>query len=230
MAGGCTSQDSTSQDRRARASSGSERNPNGISPLATAERRQAEREQVTYAFFNPADQAGSGGDPEMQPVSSAPSLDYASVALCAAPSAEPLRALAEYWRSKCSGGALPSRSAIEPAEIVRHLPWIFMADVLDGGADYRYRLLGTGIVSANYRDVTGRSFRELYGADPAKLAGARLGFDQALVSAAPAFTTGRAFWRPDWAFDHFESAFFPLAADGAAIDIIFGEITYLTPV
>jgi hypothetical protein len=185
---------------------------------------------VSHVFLNPADQAGSGGKPEGEPVSAAPRLDYASVTLCAAPSAVALRELAEYWHSKCSGDALPSRRAIEPAEIVRHLPWIFMADVIEGGADYRYRLLGTSIVSANYRDVTGRSFRELYGADPAKLAGARLGFDQALVSAAPAFTTGRAFWRPDWAFDHFESAFLPLAADGAVIDIIFGEITYLTPV
>jgi len=185
---------------------------------------------VTHVLFNPADQAGSGGHSDSEPVSAAPMLDYATVTLCAAPSAAPLRELADYWRSKCSGGVLPSRRAIEPAEIVRHLPWIFMADVIDGGADYRYRLLGTSIVSANYRDVTGRSFRELYDADPAKLAGARLGFDQALVSAAPAFTTGRAFWRPDWAFDHFECAFFPLAADGAAIDIIFGEITYLTPI
>jgi hypothetical protein len=185
---------------------------------------------VTYALFNPADQPGAGGNVEGQPVPATPMLDYATIALCDAPSAEPLRQLAEYWRSKCSGAVLPSRQSIEPAEIVRHLPWIFMADVIEGGTDYRYRLLGTGIVSANYRDATGRSFRELYGADPAKLAGARLGFDQALATAAPVFTHGRAFWRPDWAFDHFESAFFPLATDGAAIDIIFGELAYLEPI
>ena len=184
---------------------------------------------MTYAFFNPADQSGSGGTVEGDPVSAAPLVDYASVSICAAPAAESLLELTVYWRNKCSGSVLPSRRSIEPADIVKHLPWIFMADVIEGGADYRYRLLGTGIVSSNYRDATGRSFRELYGADPAKLAGARLGFDQALATAAPAFTAGRAFWRPDWAFDHFESAFFPLASDGAAIDIIFGEIAYLTP-
>jgi hypothetical protein len=104
-----------------------------------------------------------------------------------------------------------------------------MVDVLEGGADYRYRLLGTSIVSANYRDATGRTFRDLYGADAAKLAGARLGFDRVLASGAPAYTRGRAFWRPDWAFDHFESAFFPLSTDGRSVDIILGEITYLMP-
>ena len=114
---------------------------------------------------------------------------------------------------------LPDRHAIDPGEIVQHLPWIFMVDVLEGGADYRYRLLGTGIVAANYRDATGRSFRDLYGDDRTKLAGARLGFDQARVTAGPAFTSGRAFWRPDWAYDRFESAFLPLSTGGDSIDI-----------
>jgi hypothetical protein len=196
--------------------------------LAARKRRQT-AEIVTYTLFNSADHPGSGGpDREDGPAAPAPMLDYATIALCDAPTAAPLRELAAYWRSKRTA-VLPSRKSIEPAEIVRHLPWIFMADVIEGGADYRYRLLGTSIVSTNYRDVTGRSFREIYGADPAKLAGARLGFDQALSSGAPAFTQGRAFWRPDWAFDHFEAAFFPLASDGRMIDIILGEITYLTP-
>jgi hypothetical protein len=185
---------------------------------------------VTYAFFNPADHPGSSGQGGADgPASPAPQLDYASVALCPAPTAKPLLELAAYWRGKCAGKALPSRTSIDPSEIVSHLPWIFMVDVLEGGAEYRYRLLGTSIVSANYRDATGKSFRDLYGAGSAKLAGARLGFDQALTSGAPAYTHGRAFWRPDWAFDHFESAFFPLSSDGRSIDIIFGEITYLMP-
>jgi hypothetical protein len=184
---------------------------------------------VTYAFFNPADQLGSGGAPEEAAAPSSPRLDYSTIALCDAPSARPLLQLAEYWRSKRPGSALPSRKSIDPSEIVQHLPWIFMADVVDGGADYRYRLLGTSIVSANYRDVTGRSFRELYGPDTTKLDGARLGFDQALATGVPAFTRGRAFWRPDWAFDRFESVFLPLATDGVTIDIILGEITYMTP-
>lgn len=141
-----------------------------------------------------------------------------------------MQALTEYWRSKCSGRGLPGRSAIQPAEIVKHLPWVFMVDVLGGGADYRYRLLGTGIVAANYRDATGCTFRELYDQKPEQLASARLGFDRVLHTAAPAYTGGRAFWRPNWSFDRFESAFLPLSSDGATIDIIFGEIAYFAPV
>jgi len=182
---------------------------------------------VTYPLINLMGLPRDSGDDA--PVSRAPSVDCASIVPCPAPSAKLPIALAAYWRSKCHGDILPSRASIDPAEILQHLPWIFMADVLDGGADYRYRLLGTSIVSANYRDATGRSFAALYGADTVKLTGARLGFDLALASAEPAFTEGRAFWRPDWAFDRFQSVFLPLSTDGSTIDIILGEITYLTP-
>lgn len=164
---------------------------------------------------------------EIEPVSSTPALDYSTITACARPTAKTLLRLADYWRSKSVDGALPKREAIDPAEMIIHLPWLFMADVVDGGADYRYRLIGTSIVSANYRDVTGRTFRELY-SDPIKLDAARIGFDLALATGAPAYTQGRAFWRPDWTYDHFEAAFLPLSADGKTVNIIFGEITYLT--
>ena len=184
---------------------------------------------MTYALINLLGLPGTAEDADGAPVSRAPMVDCATITACPTPSARQPIELAGYWRSKLQGPLLPTRGSIDPAEIIRHLPWIFMADVIDGGADFRYRLLGTSIVSANCRDATGRSFSELYGADPDKLAGARLGFDLALATGAPAFTQGHAFWRSDWAFDRFESVFLPLATDGRTIDIILGEIAYLSP-
>jgi hypothetical protein len=162
-------------------------------------------------------------------VSQPPALDYATITTSARPTAKSLLRLTDYWQSKSAAGALPNRDSIDPTEIIVHLPWLFMADVVEGGADYRYRLIGTSVVSANYRDVTGHSFRELYGADATKLEGARLGFDRACSTRAPAYTRGRAFWRPDWTYDRFEAAFLPLSSDGSTVDIILGEIAYLTP-
>jgi hypothetical protein len=160
-------------------------------------------------------------------VSPTPALDYATITTCARPTAKSLLRLTDYWRSKSKGGALPNRDAIDPTEVIVHLPWLFMADVVEGGVDYRYRLVGTSIASANDRDLTGRSFRELY-SDPSKLEGARLGFDLARTTGAPVYTMGRAFWRPDWTYDHFEAAFLPLTSDGRTVNIILGEIAYLT--
>jgi len=167
-------------------------------------------------------------DGDLDLVSPTPALDYSTITTCARPTAKSLLRLTDYWRSKSKGGALPNRDAIDPTEMLVHLPWLFMTDVVEGGADYRYRLVGTSIVSANYRDVTGRSFRELY-TDPAKLEGARLGFDLVCKTRAPIYTEGRAFWRPDWTYDRFEAAFLPLSSDGRTVNIILGEIAYLTP-
>lgn len=163
-----------------------------------------------------------------EPVSQAPSLDLATITTCARPTAKTLLRLADYWRGKCAGDALPGRAAIDLTEIIVHLPWLFMAEVCDGGADYRYRLIGTSIVKANDSDATGRSFRELY-TDPAALDGARLGFDRACDTRAPVYIRGRALWRPDWAYDRFEAVLLPLASDGNTIDAVLGEIAYLAP-
>jgi hypothetical protein len=179
------------------------------------------------SFSTGALRGSSDAGDEFPSVPQMPALDYATITTCARPAARSLLQLTDYWRSKSVDGALPNRDAIDPTEIITHLPWLFMADVIDGGADYRYRLVGTSIVSANYRDVTGRSFRELYGADSIKLEGARLGFDLACAAAAAVYTEGRAFWRPDWTCDRFEAAFLPLSSDGSTVNIILGEIAYL---
>jgi hypothetical protein len=177
--------------------------------------------------FSIGARGGFGDGDDLEPVPATPALDYATITTCARPTAKSLLRLTDYWRSKAFAGALPNRDSIDPTEIIVHLPWLFMADVIEGGADYRYRLVGTSITSANYRDVTGRSFRELYGADPTRLDGARLGFDLACSARAPIYTQGRAFWRPDWTYDRFEAAFLPLSVDGDTVNIILGEIAYL---
>jgi hypothetical protein len=160
-------------------------------------------------------------------ISRTPAVDHTTITT-GRPTAKALLRLTDYWRSKCGGALMPTRDAIDPTEIIVHLPWLFMADVCDGGADYRYRLVGTSIVAANYRDVTGRSFRELY-TDPVKLEGARLGFDLACSTQAPVYTQGQAFWRPDWAYDRFEAVMLPLSSDGKTVNIVLGEIAYLAP-
>lgn len=60
-----------------------------------------------------------------------------------------------YWRELQTAGRLPARNAIDPAAIRTLLPYTFMVDVLDRGADFRYRLVGTDIVAHTPRDNTG---------------------------------------------------------------------------
>src|SRR6185437_105432 len=68
-----------------------------------------------------------------------------------------------YWDHKRSGRIGPRRAEIDPAEIRPHLPHLVMTDVIDGGNDFRFRLIGTRIVEGLGHDNTGRRFSEAFG-------------------------------------------------------------------
>jgi len=73
-----------------------------------------------------------------------------------------LIALYDYWRSRRSDNKLPGRADIDPVDMPRAaLPYIVLADVGEGGARIRYRLVGTAIVSEWGSDFTGRFIEEI---------------------------------------------------------------------
>ena len=49
----------------------------------------------------------------------------------------------DYWKQKRAGRAMPARSDIDPAEITKILPHVFLLDVRQEPLDFRYRLIGT---------------------------------------------------------------------------------------
>lgn len=73
-----------------------------------------------------------------------------------------LLALYDHWRLLFRGTALPSLADIDPVKIpAQVLPYIVIADVIDGGRRIRYRLVGTAMVREWGRDFTGRYVDEL---------------------------------------------------------------------
>lgn len=65
------------------------------------------------------------------------------------------RDLLTYWRGKCRDGKPPSRTDLDPlVEIPHLLKHLFMMDVV--GDQFRFRLIGSYIVSRAGRDSTGR--------------------------------------------------------------------------
>lgn len=59
------------------------------------------------------------------------------------------------------GRQLPGRPDIDPIDIPSMLPFVFLVDVLRGGADFRYRLVGTDIVRNTKKDFTGYLLSEI---------------------------------------------------------------------
>lgn len=49
----------------------------------------------------------------------------------------------DYWKRKRGSRGMPGRNDIDPAEITKILPHIFLLDVRHNPLDFRYRLIGT---------------------------------------------------------------------------------------
>ncbi len=73
------------------------------------------------------------------------------------------QAIFDYWRSKCRGGRIPSRSDIDPTEIALYLPTVSLLDI-EGSAEaraFRFRLAGTGLYDVFSREITGTVLTDL---------------------------------------------------------------------
>jgi len=71
--------------------------------------------------------------------------------------------LLEYWRrQRPARGRLPARVDIDPVELGSELiPYIALIDVVDGGARFRFRLVGTQLAVEAGLDLSGRFVDEL---------------------------------------------------------------------
>ncbi len=135
-----------------------------------------------------------------------------------------LRALFGYWREKRGDRAMPARADLDPLEIPTLLPIVGLVDVLDGGARFRYRLVGTEMVDVSGHDPTGRFLDE---ALPDS------GYADYLIDMFREVTRER---RPLYGESDFRGQgriecrvrrlLMPLSRDGRAVDMIFaGQVT-----
>lgn len=65
-----------------------------------------------------------------------------------------LKDLHAYWLARATGRAMPLRADIDVIGMKRWLGHLMLVDVLQGGADFRYRLYGSNVASLFGRDRT----------------------------------------------------------------------------
>lgn len=58
---------------------------------------------------------------------------------------EELTQLLQHWEQSRGGKEMPTRADLLPITLPRVLPWLVMLDVIDGGAEFSFRLCGTAI-------------------------------------------------------------------------------------
>ena len=130
-----------------------------------------------------------------------------------------------YWQSKRTGDAIPARADFDPLiEIPNLVRFMMLKDVRRAPLDFRYRLVGTGLLNHMTTDWTGKFMSEVeYQRPPSTI------WDyhkQVAESGAPLFI------RPNYVGPHkdylwVESVMCPLASDHRQVDMIMIFIDFL---
>ncbi|WP_193367301.1 PAS domain-containing protein [Pelagibius marinus] len=67
----------------------------------------------------------------------------------------------DYWKRKRGQRRMPTRGDIDPSEMVKILPHVFLLDVRQAPLDFRYRLVGTKMDEHMLARYTGRWMSEI---------------------------------------------------------------------
>jgi hypothetical protein len=129
--------------------------------------------------------------------------------------------LYSYWLSKRNGRTMPARRDIDPAELGRLLPFLFIVDKAAG--EFRYRLVGTGIVRDLRRDLTGKPFGA-YGNSPEIVAAAQALGERVFVNAQPVFASGQ-FAMESGNIYNSSGLLLPLSDDGRRVNMFIASRT-----
>lgn len=72
----------------------------------------------------------------------------------------PLMALRDHWRAVRGTRLMPAHADLKPAGMKAALPFLSIYEAVDGGNEFRIRLVGTAIVGAAGVDETGKLLSE----------------------------------------------------------------------
>jgi len=133
-----------------------------------------------------------------------------------------LRAMYDYWRAKAESRIGPRREEIRPEEIKKLLPWIWLVDVVDGGADYRFRLGGEEIVKFMGERLAGATLS----AQPrvAFFQNMRTRFDACVRAKAPIMIGPARTTHEPSSFLEISALLLPSSENGVDVSLIFGVI------
>ena len=117
-------------------------------------------------------------------------------------------ALAALWETKRGSGGMPTRADFDIEDLKPWFNHVLMVDVLDGGADFRYRMIGTHITDFMRRDRSGKKVTECSydNSVSAVLATFRLPFE----TGRPVFKAGKVMWSVDRSWRQFTAVHCPL--------------------
>jgi hypothetical protein len=128
----------------------------------------------------------------------------------------------EAWKRTATGRMAPKREEITPALLRSVLPWIWMIDVVEGGADFRFRLAGDRIVQFMGRRYAGLMLSDHL--DGPFFQRMRAVLVECLSRKAPVAVGPVRTNLPGKQFLEMEVVVTPLSEDGDTISCLFGAM------
>ncbi|SMF24108.1 hypothetical protein SAMN06265365_108115 [Tistlia consotensis] len=129
--------------------------------------------------------------------------------------------LYDYWESKRPPGGLPARKAIEPSELTRLLPWIYLLEPVEG--DVKVRLAGTRIRELFDRELTGQG---LVGALPTPWSDNAARSYATVVGQKRGWLTVVESRLHDGRILPYRRLSLPLSSDGVVVDRVLGGVDW----
>ena len=122
---------------------------------------------------------------------------------------------------------MPGRNDISPAQLKAQLPYLLLADVVDGGADFRYRLVGTELRRFFRAEPSGKRMSETLAPFGVATVEATLESYRAVVERrAPIRLTGAGSWYGQ-DLKLFDALLAPLSDDDASVNMILGTFVFV---
>ena len=130
-----------------------------------------------------------------------------------------LKLAADYWRSLRNGRRFPARADLRPRDMAEILRDMALVKIIDGGADYEYRIVGDALAQAYALPLQGRRISEISVTAPWFGQIAATTYDYVRRSGEPLAMRGRVGCEfPEAKFVYNENVFLPLGASDDAVD------------
>jgi hypothetical protein len=128
----------------------------------------------------------------------------------------------QYWDTKRSGRRMPARPDIDPTDIPRLMPFLFLIDVLDP-LDFRYRLAGTHFAEWVGINPTGRLIGDVF--PPEFASEVHYHWSSCVERKAPKLGIGHL-WLPEREFVNWEGVVLPLSPDDGTVTMLLGAVVF----
>ena len=145
------------------------------------------------------------------------------------PSDEPPALLAfvrDYWFAKRGANGIPRRADISPSELKPHLANVLLADVVDEGRDFRYRLVGSHLHRSFAGNPTGKLMSEILRPFGAETVRRTIDMYAAVIARRGPLRvrTSGSYYAQDLKI--VDAILTPLSDDGEEVNMIFGTFQF----